>query len=230
VRQYLERAFLQGERLNELVLSVQKQKAKSRQDKDRILHFLQDSFTFLAGENTVQNLVFNLPFADDFEAARLYLWPSTRLVKRNQTSFTAESELVFRPTFWTGQASATPLGNQLLTSAVDALVEMSVSFPDGKTRSYQNTAWPASQAFSFSTLSDNSFGIFDRTNAAGALAFDPCLVLSRGTSVTLRITPLFSAEYLDPVQGDQGLEPGPLAEVYAREYKITGVLEGYKRQ
>jgi hypothetical protein len=230
VRRYLEKAFLQGEQLNDLVLGVQKQRARGREDKDRILHFLQDSFRFFEGENTVQNLVFNLPFADNFEAVRLYLWPSTRLAARDPKAQAIgvpalPTENTFRPTFWTAQARLTTE-----FSSIDALVEMSVSFPNGKTRSYQNSAWPASQTFSFSGLSDNSSSVFNRTNAAGALVFDPCLLLERGSAVTLRITPLFAAAYLALVQQETGAEPGPDADRFVREYQITGVLEGYKRQ
>lgn len=228
MQKYLERAFLQGEQLDDLILQAQRKNLSYREDKDRILHFLQDSFTFVEGENTTQNLIFNVPFVDSFEAVRLYLWPSTRLVARDGKSTATPNELVFRPTFWTCQSKWS-----VQYSGIDALVEAVVSFPDGKTRSYQNSAWPASQAFSFSTLPDNTDSLFFRTNSAGALVFDPCLLLDRGSTVTLRVTPLFAAQfygYRPPADGS--LQPLPLygADEYIREYQITGVLEGYKRQ
>jgi hypothetical protein len=100
------------------------------------------------------------------------------------------------------------------------LVELIVAFPDGRTRSYQNAAWPASQAFSLFTSATGVGAtpfVFDRTEATGGLVFDAPLYLDRGSTVTARITPLFSA-----INTTETALPF--------EYQIVGVLEGYKRK
>jgi hypothetical protein len=211
--QYLKKAFFQGEEIHSLLSTVHRRRSERRKDKDRILHFLQDSFVFRQGQNVVNSLVFNVPFADSFEAVRLNLWPSVRVVPTDPAAYPEEK--VFRPTHWSMQSQVA-----LVYSGIDALVEMIVAFPDGKTRAYQNSAWSASQAFSFYAADDNSVEIFTRSEAVGALTFDPPLHLDKGSAVTLRITPLFSAVCNAEINEVE----------LVREYKITGVLEGYKRQ
>lgn len=211
--QYLKKALYQGEEIHNLLSTVHRRRGEKRKDKDRILHFLQDSFVFRQGQNVVNALVFNVPFSDNFEAVRLCLWPSVRLVPVDESLYPEEK--VFRPTFWGSQSALA-----LVYSGIDALVEMVVAFPDGKTRAYQNSAWAASQVFSVYGADDNSTRIFNRSEAVGALTFDPILHLEKGSSVTLRVTPLFSATCTATANETE----------LVREYKVTGVLEGYKRQ
>ncbi|NBT35342.1 MAG: hypothetical protein EBT03_07360 [Betaproteobacteria bacterium] len=215
MQEYLQKAIVQGDRLQKLCQRGDSLREREREASDRILHFLTGSIVFQQNQNTVQNIVFNVPRTDDVEATRFALYPYVRRISLSPDAVgIGPSERTFRPTVWTKQ------NNRALTMAgVDALIEMIVSFPNGKTRSYQNAAWPASQAFSLLTSGAglSGQGLFDRTEATGGLVFDAPLYLERGSTVTARITPLYSTVNSD----EQAL---PL------EYKIVGVLEGYKRK
>jgi hypothetical protein len=214
VQEYLQKAIVQGDKLQKLCQRGDSLREREREASDRILHFLTGNIVFQQKQNTVQNIVFNVPRTDDVEATRFALYPYVRRVSLSPDApGIGPSDRTFRPTIWTKQ-NFTALNR----SGVDALVELTVSFPNGKTRSYQNAAWPASQAFSLFTSGASLSGSpFNRTEATGGLVFDAPLYLERGSTVTARITPLYSA--VSP--GEQAL---PL------EYKIVGVLEGYKRK
>lgn len=223
MKDLLDRTIAQGIKLEELSARTHNAQARLRESSDRVFFSLQDAFTFQQGQNTVQNLVFNVPGTDDFEAVRLSVYPFIRKVN---LSIGSQSDVTFRPTVWSFQN----VSASLVRYSVDALMEMTVAYSDGKTRSCQNAAFLASQVFSaytspvaqeneaFLTIPPPSLGSYDRSESPSALVFDPCWVLPKGSTVTLRITPLFS--------GERDVD---YADSLINEYQLRGVLEGYKR-
>lgn len=215
MQEYLQQAIVQGDKLQKLCQRADRLCEQEREANDRVLYFLQGSIVFQQGQNTVQNIVFNVPRTDDLEATRFALYPYVRQVSLTPDGANiGPSERTFRPTFWTKQN-----GLAISECGVDALVELTVAFANGKTRTYQNAAWPASQVFSLftSNVSPGTSPSFNRTEATGGLVFDAPLYLDRGSTVTARITPLFSA-----INTTETALPF--------EYQIVGVLEGYKRK
>lgn len=214
----------QGKKLEELASRTNAAQAKLREASDRVFYSLQDSFTFQQGQGVVQNLVFNVPASDDFDAVRLSAYP---FVRRINISDSQLSDVTFRPTVWTFQN----VSESLARYSVDALFELTTAYSDGKTRRYQNAAFLASQLFSAYTspiaqeqeialgIPPVSLQTYDRSESPSALVFDPCWRLPRGSTVTVRVTPLFSGER-DSVG---------YADDLINEYQIRGVLEGYKR-
>ena len=217
-RELLDQALLQGQKLDELVTRAHNAQAALRDAKDRVFYSIQDSFTFQQGQNVVQNLTFNVPQSDDFEAIRLSFYPFVRRINVDTPAPNTTNDLVFRPTLWVFQF----LTADTVKYSVDALVELTTATPDGKTRAYQNAAFFVSQTFSgyTSQIQNSGWGLqtFDRSESPSALVFDPCWRLAKGSTVTARMTPLFSGERATAFE--DGL---------VNEYQIRGVLEGFKR-
>lgn len=223
MRDLIEQVLMQGKKLEALTSRTNAAQAKLREASDRVFYSLQDSFTFQQGQNVVQNLLFNVPASDDFEAVRLSFYPFVRRVAVEDLPAGTTSDLAFRPTVWSFQDVTTSLAYY----AVDALVELVTAFPDGRTQRYQNAAFTMYQTFSAYTSPVSSGGIppaglqsYDRSESPSALLFDPCWHLPKGSTVTARVTPLFSGERAAALIAADGL---------VNEYQIRGVLEGYKR-
>lgn len=206
----------QGKKLDDLASRANVAQAKLREASDRVFYSLQDAFVFQQGQNVVQNLVFNVPASDDFEAVRFSMYPFVRRVSIDTLPAGTTNDLTYRATLWTFQNVTVNLARY----AVDALIELNVAMPDGKTRRYQNAAFLASQTFSAYTspLTGANVESPDRSESPSALVFDPCWHLPKGSTVTARVTPLFSGE-----------RDTAFADGFVNEYQIRGVLEGYKR-
>lgn len=206
----------QGKKLDELASRAHAAQAKLREASDRVFYSLQDAFAFQQGQNVVQNLVFNVPASDDFEAVRFSMYPFVRRVSVDTLPAGTTNDLTYRATVWTFQNVTSDLARY----AVDALIELTAAMPDGKTRRYQNAAFLASQTFSAYTspLEGSNIESADRSESPSALVFDPCWRLPKGSTVTARVTPLFSGE-----------RSPSFADGLINEYQIRGVLEGYKR-
>lgn len=222
MRDLLNQVLAQGRKLEELASKAHAAQAKLREASDRVFYSLQDSFTFQQGQNVVQNLVFNVPASDDFEAVRLSLYPFVRRISVDALPAGTTNDLSFRATTWSFQNVA----RSVVYFSVDALIELTTATPDGKTRRYQNAAFFAYQTFSGYTSPIETDGVapvgvsaYDRSESPSALVFDPCWHLTRGSTVTARVTPLFSGER----------DTAAFADGLINEYQIRGVLEGYKR-
>lgn len=223
MRDLIEQVLMQGKKLEALTSRTNAAQAKLREASDRVFYSLQDSFTFQQGQNVVQNLLFNVPASDDFEAVRLSFYPFVRRVAVEDLPAGTTSDLAFRPTVWSFQE----VEPSLAYYAVDALVELVTALPDGSTRRYQNAAFTMYQTFSAYTSPLTTGGVppvdlqsYDRSESPSALLFDPCWHLPKGSTVTARVTPLFSGERAAALTAADGL---------VNEYQIRGVLEGYKR-
>lgn len=210
----LKTALEQGQRLDSLLDRVGTIFEARRTSRDRVLHWLQDSFVFQQAQNTVQNLVFNVPKGFDFEAARLNLYLEIRRVVTDPLLL-SDSDNVFRPTTWFTSVATSVNPISLRTSA-DALVEITYAAADGKTRRYQNAAFYVSQTFSDYTNVNGSSAInYNRSESPAGMVFDPFYLLARGSTLTCRVTPTYSGESSE--------------SQVVHEYRIRGVLEGYKR-
>jgi hypothetical protein len=219
-RSLIEQAFKQGKQLDSLAQRTFNVQASQKEAIDRVYYSIQDSFTFQQGQNIVQSLVFNVPQSDDFEAVRISLYPSVRRVTSENLSTGQTNDLAFRQTFWAYQYYSAAIN-----SSVDALVELTATSPNGKTRAYQNAAFFASQMFSgyTSPLTLETFSLdlqaFDRSESPSALVFDPSWYFVKGSTLSARVTLLFSGER-NPALSPNG---------FVNEYQIRGVLEGFKR-
>ena len=220
----VNQVLAQGKKLGELATRVHTVQAQLREASDRVFYSLQDSFTFQQGQNVVQNLVFNVPTSEDFEAVRMSAYP---FIRRISIANPLLSEVAFRPTVWTFQN----VSESLIRYSVDALFEVTTAYSDGTTRRYQNAAFLASQLFSAYTspiaqeneailaIPPVSLQSYDRSESPSALVFDPCWRLPKGSTVMARVSPLFSGER----------DTAGYADGLINEYQIRGVLEGYKR-
>lgn len=214
----LAQTMEQGKKLETLVSKAARAQASFKEASDRVFYSLQDDFTFLQGQNTVQNLVFNVPHSDDFEAVRFSVYPFIRLVQSEDPfgagTYFAANDRTFRATTWTVQRL--PIVTYGLDVSVDVLIELASAAPDGKTRRHQNAAFFVSQTFSSYT----SLAATGRSESPSALCFDPCWLLAKGSAVTARITPIYSGERDPAFVAVDGL---------IFQYQIRGVIEGYKR-
>lgn len=213
----LKDALRQGQQLSELLDRVGSLCEARRTSKDRVLHWLQDSFTFQQGQNTVQNLVFNVPKGYDFEAARFNCYLEVRDLLTSTPSG-AGSERVFRPTQWFTSQGKDPSTRD--PPSADAVLELTYSTPEGTTRRYQNAAFWVAQTFSDYTNANSvvSAWQYTRTESPAGMVFDPFYLLARGSTLTCRVTPVFSKPY-----------SSDFANEFIYEYRIRGMLEGYKR-
>jgi hypothetical protein len=221
----LKQILLQGRQMESLSTRAHQAQNARRVSADRVFFSLQDSFTFQQGQNVVQSLLFNVPHSDDFFGTRLALYPFVRRIAVSALATGVTEDLTFRPTIWSFQypmftsVGSTPLAR----CAVDALLEMSVSGADQTTRRYQNAAFAVSQTFSGYTSPvggtiASDVQQLDSSQSPSALVFDPEWELKRGSTVSLRVTPLFSGE-----------RSTAFTDGLINEYRIWGVLEGFKR-
>lgn len=207
MNQYLKEALNQGHKLSDLLDRTSALCEARRTSKDRVLHWLQDSVVFQQAQNTVQNLVFNVPQGFDFEAARF----SCYLEVADVLSVVPSFDEPFRPAIWANCAI------ELYTNypTADAVIEFVYSTAEGVTRRYQNSAFWVAQTFSNYTNINSTFQYDEhsRSESPAGMVFDPFYRLAKGSTMTCRITPTFSLESTDPQY----------------QYRIRGVLEGYKR-
>lgn len=217
-RDVFQQAIAQGKALDELIEKANGAQAVLREAKDRVFYSIQDAFSFQQGQNVAQNLVFNVPQSEDFEAVRLSLYPFVRRVSVETLPAATTNDLVFRPTTWVFQYPSQSVARY----GVDALVELTSALSGGSTRAYQNAAFFVAQTFSgfTSPIAAEGFGVqtFDSFQSPSALVFEPFWHLPKGSTVTARVTPSFSGER--SADFNDGL---------VNEYQIRGVLEGFKR-
>ncbi len=192
----LPELLTQGNKIDDMLDEVDALLLKRREAFDRITHVLQSSFTFLEGQNTMQEMVLNVPEGNDFEATRFMLYADIRAVVTD-TATQGPDDKVFRPTGWVPDflndaVTETPE----LNTAVDALVELDSVDRAGKSHPYQNAGWFASQAFGGSVMrrpeTDMLGGVYNRTETPGGLVWNPFFLLPAGTAMKVKVTPLFS--------------------------------------
>lgn len=216
----LKQALAQGERVAALTTRASRLRKHARvRDADRALHTMQAAYTFRQGENLSQSLVFSVPKGQAFEAHRLSLFAELRIVSIQEAD--GDSEITFRPTVWThnkfdhfgaGLQQAWP---NAVDRFVDAQIELTQMEADGTTsHEYQNAPFPVAHTFSGGVNSD-MVGSSLQSARPGALVFGVPMLLAAGTALQLRVTPLFS-----------GVRT---ADDRLNEYRIVGVLEGFKR-
>ncbi len=219
----LVKALAQGDRIAALTTRASKLRRHIRvREADRVLHTLQQSFTFRQGENLQRALVYSVPLGHAFEAHRLVLLPEIRLV--SIAAADGDSEITFRPTLWThniseqlnvvnsGLVQAWPV---LTDRLLDAQIELSQVEADGVTsHDLQNAPFPVAQTFSGPVNSDLG-GASLISARPSALVFAIPALLAPGTSLQVRVTPTFSG-----VRTSDGR---------LNEYRIIGLLEGFKR-
>ncbi len=220
----------QGKAIDDMLVDVEAMLLARRESFDRIAHSLQASYTFFQNQNTVQELMLNVPEGNDFEATRFMVYPEVRAFSTDDTTQGA-SDKVFRPTGWF-QDFLNVIGDKGLYSAmVDAMVELAHVGKDGKSHPYQSAPWFAAQTFSGAanmmpqaTPNQSALGgAYNRTETPGGLTFNPFFLLEAGTTMTVKLTPTFSGQR-PPASSSI---PGSDDRIY--EYRLRVVLEGYKR-
>ncbi len=217
----LLQALAQGDRIAALTKRASTLRRHTRvREADRVLHTLQQSFTFRQGENLQRALVYSVPLGHAFEAHRLVLLPEIRIVSIQDSD--GDSEITFRPTLWTHNISAAINAGGLVQAwpvltdrLLDAQIELSQVEADGVTsHDMQNAPYPVAQTFSGPVNSDLG-GASVISARPSALIFNVPALLAPGTALQVRVTPTFSGVRTT----DDRLN----------EYRIVGLLEGFKR-
>ncbi len=203
---YLDDAMKQSQQIEAMLNKSARELVVRRDAADRIQHTLKSEMIFNELQNPQADLIFNVPEGNDYEVARLVLYPEVRVVPVNpETQGTAD--VVFRPAAWFSEITA-----------VD---------PNSKARRYQNVGFFASQTFS-GVFSSGGFGNplwgcpYTFNAYPSGLVFDPLYRLRSGSTLTVKVTVTYSG----PRQpaGEEELGDGRI-----NQYRIRGCLEGYKR-
>lgn len=228
----LQDIISQGEKIDALLVGVERMLLERREAFDRIAHTLQASYTFFENQNTVQELVLNVPDGNDFEGTRFMLYPEVRAFSTDDAT-QGVSDKVFRPTGWFQDFYNIVHGNGLFSAMVDAMVELAYVDKNGKSHPYQNAPWYAAQTFSgaanemprSSAASSQAVlgGAYNRTETPGGLTFNPFFLLEAGTTMSVKLTPIYSGQR----PPSSSSVPGADDRIY--EYRLRAVLEGYKR-
>lgn len=213
----------QGKNVDALLLEAMSLLARRREAFDRIYHSLQSSYTFQQAQNTTDVLTFNVPEGHDFEATRLVIYPEIRLVSTDPTT-QGPDDKVFRPTGWFPDfLNIMGVGTAGADVGVDAVIDISYTTKGGKSHRFSNASFFAAQTFGGSVnrssgSTGNGFfiggGPYNRFETPGGMIFNPFFLLDAGSAMTVHVTPLYS---------------GATADGRLNEYRIRGVLEGYKR-
>lgn len=185
---------------------------------DRAAMFLQVHRTFAQGEATASELVFNVPSDADFFATRLNLYIEARILSLSSPK--TETEATYRPVDWTCTADINQFVSGVFPfspTAVNVLFEMRND--DGP---YQNL--PTSVLSAFSQRQGLEMWFNQRVSPLvsaylGGLDFPVDEWVRRGTAVVVKVTPTFVTNPPTPVLG--------VSEKI--EYRVRGVLTGYKR-
>lgn len=178
-------------------------------DGDRAAYYIHDDFTFTTGSKAEQDLILTNPFDAAFYGKRLDLYLDRRLVDE---SGAGNSELTFRPVDWT---ATNDVGQPSLVAFKDVNAVFTVRTPDG---SYSNAPLAISHAFSARQ------GVYKFTPVSaylGGLDFHRDYVVPRGEAMTVRV----SSIYTKALEGG-GKIPD---DTSVPEYRVTAVLQGYKR-
>lgn len=217
----LDIALKLGDRLAEMLDAARQMRARRRvNEADRVVHFLQASFTFKQSENVSSPLVFTVPAGHSFEARRLALYPEVRLVSAQSSD--NSSDATFRPTAWTCAVNniltGTPFSQWFATNTdrlVDAQVALSL-LPAGskEPRPLQNAAFSIAHLFC-SALNSDLVGTSAISARPSAKQFCVPLRMGPGAALQVQVTPTFS-----------GVRT---TDTRLNEYRIVGVLEGFKR-
>lgn len=214
--QMLDQILRQGESLDRLTMKALAVTSNARRFGDRVLHFLTASADFIEGSNPVLNLVFNVPADSDYEAVRFCLYPQIRKVSYD-TATQGVSDRTFRATMWSW---ASTLQFDIVS---DAVLELFSSSEQGSSHSYQNAAFSVAQVFSGPALPNLVAGVppmdgYPGVPSPGGLVFDEAWKLNKGSTLTARVTPLYSG-----INVRSGV-----SDARQFEYRYVGVVEGRK--
>lgn len=200
------RVLRQGEELEALVTRAHAALQRRRvRDGGRVFHCLQDSFAFRENEDVSGDLTFNVPMGHSFEGVRLSMYPEVRLISIDGT---LPSDVSWRPAPWATHGAYDPAVHLI---GVDAYLELSHFAADNTQRAYQNVPFPASQIFC-GEISDN---VSEPQSSPSALVFEVPMLLAPGTTMQVRVTPTYSGRWT--------------TDARIAEYRITAILEGFKR-
>lgn len=188
----LKEALKQSVQINELFQKVIKKETSSDYSGDRISSQLRADFIFKTGDTAPSQMTFNVPEDYVFYAERLCLFLEA---KRILLSDSTQNDVVYTPANWVQQ------GNFFVYPEAQASVAFNMS--DSVNGPMQNVGTSIILAFG-SKLNDGY---------PGSLHFQTPIVLPKGSTFTIDITPTFSAAF---------------GATYTREFRVAGVLDGWK--
>lgn len=203
-------------------------------DSDRVDYSFVGEAFFVQGDSNARDVVFTVPDSSDFVAERFAIYPFYRVVNQDEATFGPDEES-YRPCVLASFESAYAFGLESDASSMDLYVSLAETFTAGTqpvNRSYQNIPTPAQLLFSGAVnyrpgYNDGVVSSQERTYYDGfqfptSLLFACPYLLPRGSSVTVKLAPLFAGLRYDPAA------PDAVPEVQ-NQYKVAVVLEGYKK-
>lgn len=198
-------------------------------DADRVNYTFVAEAVFAQGDSNARDLVFVVPDSNDFVVERLGLYPFFRFVTTDEGA-NGPPEQSFRPCVFTSYEGTFNPNIEVDAAAMDCYVSISETLVRAGTslnRSYQNIPTPVQLLFSGAInyrrggnpVVDPYYSSFQ---FPGGLVFPCPYLLPAGSSMTVKVAPLFAGLRVDPA--------APAAnETLQNEYRVTAVLEGYKK-
>lgn len=185
---------------------------------------------FPQGDNTAQDILFQVPESCDFVGQRLAAYASFRNVSTD-TSANGPNDIAFRPCLWSSAMYTMNTNLQDIRALVDCFISMSETYRNAQgaqiTRALQNLPTPVQALYSspvnYRAARDVGGNLYYNASFEfpSAFVFPHDYILKAGSALTVKVAPSFACLRVDPVE--------PEADTTLQnEYKITVVLEGYK--
>jgi len=215
------------------VNSMLKLRREALHDADRVNYTFVGEQRFAQGDSNARDIVFTIPDSGGFVAERIALYPSFRFVTTDEVA-NGPPEQSFRPCVFVSYEGAFSPDLPADAASMDCYVTLTETFTQGGApvnRAYQNIPIPVQLLFcgavnyrrGGNTQTGGSGDPYYSTfQFPGGFVFPKEYLLPAGSSLTIKVAPLFAGLRVDPAT------PGA-DETLQNEYKVTAVLEGYKK-
>jgi len=230
----------QSNKLDELCAQASAQvsaRSFSMHDGDRVYAPLVGHAIFEQGSVAAQDLIFQIPENLKFEVERVQFFVGFRL-KTTNADVDGPSERTFRPCVFTHYEQANYPRVQYDPASMDVLIQISETYIDAKgqsrSRVLQNMPTPVAHFYSGAISMRQTSSNFAAPNNAdlyyanfsfpSGFLFAKPWELPGGSSVTIKVSPIFAGVRFDPAYNTSAPNVTAL-----NEYRFTAVLDGFKR-
>lgn len=234
VASHIMRQSKELDALAEQVANAVSARRSSLHDADRVYAPLIGHVYFDQGSAAAQDIIFQVPENVRFYVERITFYPAFRL-KTTDAVVDGPSEVSFRPCVFTSYEQANYPRIQTDAASMDALVQISETYTVNgvpRSRTLQNMPTPVSHFYSGAasmrqTCRNNATAVdlyYANFAFPSGFMFSKPWFLPGGTSVTVKVSPIFAGVRIDPAFNTQ--EPNFSA---LNEYRFTAVFDGFKR-